>query len=305
MINSEAHLNFKSQTMKFVNRILIFVLILFFNACKKDRESFPESNPIVYSFFAAGHTYGKPGVDNIGVHPPFKNKFDLISNDEFMDFGVLTGDIVLEGTNVNWNEIDSDVALMGKPVYFAVGNHDMTDRALYESRYGITYKSFIHKSDLIIILDPNLDNWNITGDQLLFLQNVLNQNSQNVDNIFVFFHQLLWWEPDNIYKNVTLNSLQGRSDSINFWTELEPLFSSLSNKVFMFAGDVGAFSSGSEFMYHAYDNITFVASGMGSETRDNFVIVDVREDKTVEFRLVALNDSNTSALGRLEDYQLP
>ena len=194
---------------------------------------------------------------------------------------------------------------MALPVYFAAGNHDITDRALYESRYGQSYYSFINHADLFIVLDPNIDAWNISGVQLAFLENVLNSEAQTANNIFVFFHQLLWWEPENIYQNVVLNSLAGRADTINFWSEIEPLFTELSNPVHLFAGDVGAFSTGSEFMFHQYDNITLIASGMGGNVRDNFVIIDVYEDGSVGYRLIALNDPDVTALGKLEDYILP
>ena len=73
----------------------------------------------------------------------------------------------------------------------------------------------------------------------------------------------------------------------------------------MFAGDVGAFNTGSEFMFHQYDNITLVASGMGGEARDNIVVIDVHEDQSICFRLIALNGSDDSVLGQLEEYELP
>ena len=287
--------------MKYI--FLFLVLVLF--SCDKNEDGTTEESPISYSFFIAGHTYGTPGVDNIGVHPPFKNKFDLIKNDERINFGVFTGDIVPNGSAQNWNEIDSDVTDLGLPVYFAAGNHDITDRVLFESRYGQTYYSFVHQSDLFIVLDPNLDEWNISDNQLQFLENALNSEAQNVNNIFVFFHQVFWWEPDNIYQNVTLNSLAGRADTINFWNEIEPLFNGLPKPVHMFAGDVGAFNTGSEFMYHQYENITLIASGMGGNVRDNFIIIDVHEDASVSYRLIALNAPDISALGDLEDYTLP
>jgi hypothetical protein len=73
----------------------------------------------------------------------------------------------------------------------------------------------------------------------------------------------------------------------------------------MFAGDVGAYYTGSEFMYHQYENITLIASGMGGNVRDNFIIIDVHEDASVSYRLIALNAPDISALGDLEDYTLP
>ncbi len=287
--------------MKYI--FLSLVLVLF--SCDKNEDGTTEESPISYSFFIAGHTYGSPGVDNDGLHPAFKNKFDLIQSDGHIGFGVLTGDIVITGTEQNWNEVDNDIIDLGLPVYFAAGNHDMTDRVLFESRYGQTYYSFVHQSDLFIVLDPNLDEWNISDDQLQFLENALNSEAQNVNNIFVFFHQVLWWEPDNIYQNVTLNSLAGRADTINFWNEIEPLFNGLSKPVHMFAGDVGAFNTGSEFMYHQYENIKLIASGMGGNVRDNIIIIDVHEDASVSYRLIALNDPDINALGDLLDYELP
>lgn len=278
-------------------------MVLF--SCDKNEDGTTEESPISYSFFIAGHTYGTPGVDNDGLHPAFKNKFDLIQSDGHIDFGVLTGDIVITGTEQNWNEVDNDIIDLGLPVYFAAGNHDVTDRTLFESRYGQTYYSFVHQSNLFIVLDPNIDGWNISGNQLDFLENVLNTEAQNVNNIFVFFHQLLWWEPDNIYQNVVLNSFSGRADTINFWNEIEPLFNELAKPVHMFAGDVGAYYTGSEFMYHQYENITLIASGMGGNVRDNFIIIDVHEDASVSYRLIALNAPDISALGDLEDYTLP
>ncbi len=258
-----------------------------------------------YSFYVAGHTYGAPGVDNIGVHPPFKEKFDMLNADERIDFGFFTGDIVHAGTEQNWNEVDSDVDLLDHPVYFVPGNHDMTDRVLYEKRYGRTYSSFIHESDLFILLDPNLDSWNISGDQLAFLKKELQEQAMEVKNIFVFFHQVLYWMPDNEFKNVAINSLEGRSNEINFWNEIAPLFTSLSNNVTMFAGDVGAFPNGSEFLYHKKDNIIFIASGMGGGAQDNVVICDIGKDKKLSFRLISLNGENVNALGKLEEFILP
>lgn len=123
-----------------------------------------------YSFFVAGHTYGQPGINNEGFHPPFKEKFEYIQSRGEIVFGVLTGDIVKPNpTEQDWDEIDADIIELGLPVYFAVGNHDMENRPLFESRYGITYYHFIYNSDLFIVLDPNIDGWNISGEQLVFL----------------------------------------------------------------------------------------------------------------------------------------
>ena len=192
--------------------IYIFLLGLSFNGFGQN---------IQYSFFVAGHTYGSPWIDNEGLHPPFVAKFPYIKNRSEIELGILTGDIVKEATNQDWIEVDSEIEELGLPVYFAVGNHDMKDRDYYESRYGSTYHSFIQNDDLFIILDPNIDHWNISGDQLIFLQSTISDMAEQVHNIFVFFHQMLWWTNDNKYAGVISNSYFDRAVEINFWTEVE------------------------------------------------------------------------------------
>lgn len=282
----------------------VFILILF--SCSTAQT---EITPLDYSFFVAGHVYGYPGEpqDNIGVHPPFKENLGLIKNDTSIAFGVFTGDIVYNGAlEKEWDELDVDITTMDKPVYFAPGNHDIANskkRAVFERRYGPSYRSFMHNKDLFIILDPNLNKWNISGDQLTWLQNEIQIKAKTSRNIFVFFHQLLWWSKENQYKGYAPNSPSGRAEEINFFTEVYPLFEALENEVVMFAGDTGVYEQG--FMYFKTQNITLIASGMGGREQDNFVITRINKDGSLHFHLISLNGETTDALGKLEDYVLP
>lgn len=289
----------KESRLKMIAFTLALISML--TGCTKDKDlSGPE---IAYSFFVAGHTYGSPTGSNFGVHPPLRKKFNFI-NRSSLDFGVFTGDIVRKATVQSWDSIDAELKLLNMPVYFAAGNHDVNDRMLFEQRYGPTYSRFIFNSDLHIILDPNLDEWNISGDQLDFLQSTVDSHAVAVKNVYVYFHQVLWWENENTFYKIKMNSTEGRADTINFWSEVEPLFHQLTNQVYMFAGDVGATATGGEVFYHNYDNITFVASGMGGYQRDNFIIVDVYEDGSTKFRLIALNTDLINGMGRLEEHGL-
>lgn len=281
------------------NRIFLSLIILLFPCLLAG-----QSSPILYSFFVAGHAYGQPGVDNIGLHPPFKAKFDYIKSRPEITMGFLTGDIVIRGTEKNWDEVDADIDSLGIPVWFAVGNHDMSDRPLFEERYGPTYFSFTENGDLFIVLDPNLDSWRISGDQLVFLNRILDTYASETENVFVFFHQMLWWSPDNIYKDLASNSLEDRAADINFWTEIEPMFNALDNKVFMYAGDVGAGAWAIDCAYDCYDNISFIASGMGEGPGDNFVITNIHYDRSVSYDLICLNHRELNCLGELKNYRI-
>lgn len=253
-----------------------------------------------YSFFVAGHVYS-----DSGIYPPFKEKFGFINNDTLIKFGIFAGDIVSDGLEEQWNSVDLDIAELEMPVYFALGNHDNKNRELFISRYGNTYYSFTYENDLFIVLDPNIDGWNISGDQLSFLIQVLNEIEPVTDNVFVFFHQLLWRTINNKYSGVLPNSYEGKSDTINFWSTVEPLFASIPNNVVMFSGDVGAANWSSDYMYDKYDNITLIASGMGEGIGDNFVIVNVTAGNPLKYSLIALNCQDIYCLGKLEDYTLP
>lgn len=116
---------------------------------------------------------------------------------------------------------------------------------------------------------------------------------------------MLCWEIDNIYASISPNSFAGRNAEINFWTEIEPLFNNLPNNVVMFSGDFGAANWSDNLMYDSYDNITLIGSGMGegAYNGDNFIIVNIGEDKSITYDLICLNE-NYNCLGELVDYDI-
>jgi hypothetical protein len=290
-------LNHALKTLLYSAGILLLFSCSSFGPDHGDRDQ-AES----YSFFVAGHTYGGRGMYHKGLHPPFQAKFDLI-NERGIELGFLTGDIVVEVSEKDWDEVDSVLRFLDAKVYFAAGNHDVRDREMYERRYGKTYFEFSHKNDLFILLDPNLDRWMISGEQLDFLKNTVAAKAGESRNIFVLFHQLLWWDKANKYKNVRPNSTKGKADSINFWTEIEPIFRQLDNEVFMFAGDMGGTNWSDVLMYDQYDNITFVASGMGRGDGDNFIIANVKAD-TVDLEVISLEGADIHAMGNIINYMV-
>lgn len=279
--------------------VCIGVLCTLLLSCKHVEETYSEiSDP--YSFFVAGHTYAWRGLNK-----GFVDKFGYIQDRPEIQFGIFTGDMVASNpTASNWDLVDRDVKNLGLTAFFSAGNHDIENRTLFEERYGDTYYSFFFEHDLFIVLDPNIDHWNISDEQLEFLGGVLKEYAIKSRHIFVFFHQLIWWEPDTKYAQVIPNSMAGRAESINFWTEVEPLFHDLSNKVYMFAGDVGAGEWSSDFMFDQYDNITLIASGMGEGVGDNFLIINVDSRENVGFDLICLNNQVSDCLREIENLNM-
>lgn len=268
----------------------LILLLLVLKSCKP-------ATSIEYSFFAAGHVYGNPKdkAHPKGLYKPFKEKFQILNDDENMKMGFMLGDFVWKPNA--WKEVQEDILKLNMPIYAIRGNHDGTLEE-FESIFGKTYHSFIKNKDLFIVLDPNIDQWNIFDDQLIFLKNTLRNNRKSVNNIFILFHQVIWWSKNKFSKSKP-NSIQNRAKEINYWSVIEPILKDTEKPVYLFAGDVGAFSKEYqkrdyiiEYSYFKEDNITYVATGMGGGIRDNFVIVDVLNDGSVKFRLIHLNGNN-------------
>jgi len=253
-----------------------------------------------YRFLAAGHLRVMSAEDPPGLYAPFKAVFPQINARE-PDLGVFTGDIVIWGTTANWDAVDADLAELALPVRFAVGNHDVTNRELFVSRYGPTFYRFEHDGDLFIVLDSELDSAGITGEQLVFLQNTLNASS--AENVFVFFHKLLWVVEDTPYYALRdeLNNPPGYNFQNNFWTHVEPLFRAFNAQVYLIAGDVGVPWAMALFC-DSYENIHLIASGMGGAEEENYLIfdVDAHDVQVVAYRL----DGQPLSQGHIEAYDL-
>ncbi|MCI5163942.1 MAG: hypothetical protein D3917_18385 [Candidatus Electrothrix sp. AX5] len=292
--------------MKILKHIIIAVSIcvpIFYFCCynqMRHAEKEKKYNDRLYSFFVAGHVYGNPSFRRKhkganGIYPLFFERIKQDIKEYHIDFGVFTGDIVYRNTNEEWDAVEEDINELNRPIYMAPGNHDTARNNLFSIRYSVkgkTYQSFYYHNDIFIILDPNIDGWNISGEQLKFLKNILS-SSQHHKNIFVFFHQILWWEKDNKYRRSYMNSKSGRAENINFWEKIYPLFTSIPNNVYMFAGDSGA-ARHSLPTYSQEKNIHLISSGMGGGVNDNYVLVTIPIDtaKSTEIEFIWLNSRN-------------
>jgi hypothetical protein len=285
--------------------VLLCLLVMPPHKAVSDTDDYQVFFPFIssarpYSFFVAGHTYGVPGADFSGPHPPFREFFPQI-NASHLDFGLFTGDIVTSGTPENWDTVDATLAELTAPVHFVVGNHDMSNRSLFVSRYGPTYYSFEYMGDLFVVLDGELNWCNILGEQMTFLQQVL--DGTDAENVFVFVHRLIWIAEDTPYYILhdKINSSNGYNFQSNFWPEVEPLLRSVDAQVYLIAGDVGV-SWAMPLFYERYDNVTFIASGMGGAEEENFLIFDVNS-QGVQIQVQRL-DGQPLSRGAIEAYNL-
>ena len=255
----------------------------------------------IYSFFSAGHAYGNPNSYHLGLHYPFVDYFPTLNNYPNMEMGFFTGDIVYHSNAEYWDAAELDMSTLNMPIHLAAGNHDVSEE--FSNRFGDYYYSFVQHNDLFIVLTPSLDHWNISGDQLAFLINTLDENYLAVNNIFILLHELIWWSPTNEYQEVQINYTPHYPGSSNFESEIKPLLLSYPNPITLYAGDLGATSVVSFVMYHHFDNITLIGSGMGNGANDNIIITQVYQD-SVYYDLVSIHGDDPNALGELTDYSI-
>ena len=127
------------------------------------------------------------------------------------------------------------------------------------------------------------------------------QQAERYRNIFVCFHQVLWWTPEGepaSFRNQKYhpNSLDGRTPRINFWPEIVPLLVATQRPGYLFAGDGGANQRTQALSYTRYQNLHLIASGMGNSARDNYLIVGVDQAKKVVLAVRWLQGRRTESL---------
>ena len=272
---------------------------LFFS-CKKEENTAPQNTSYDYAFLVAGHIYGKPQGESIGFHPPFKDYFPQIKNTKRMEYAFYTGDIVRHNSVLEeWEATYADMLDLGLDYHVAAGNHDRGSTFL--DYFGSYYYSFMHGSNLFIIL--NTLHWVIEDEQKAFLEETL-ADIDDVSNIFLFSHEVIWWGPDSIFQNIEVNNTGSFSGNSNYWEEISPVLVATEKPVYYFSGDVGATSVASPYAYHHYDNVHLVASGMGHGTDDNFLIVEVYPNGSVYINLIALQ-GEPDRFGDIREYELP
>lgn len=258
-----------------VNRLVLFMAIIFgssvFHSCSDE----PEREDL--HFIVAGHVCGGPADTLGGLYKPFESYLLEKDKDTSLDFAVFTGDIVLKSDANSWNLVDKVLGKLKHKVYFAPGNQDLRDRALYEKRYGKPDQYFEKGNNLFIIWEVLNNGWNVSDEQLSeFLK--LTAEKQ-YDNVFIFTHQVIW-QDERLTPQIVLNDIEGKSAAITFYPATIQALSQNETPVYLFAGDVGGMPVGSELTIHQYKNVRLIASGMGGGKWDNVIDVTVKDGKT-------------------------
>ncbi len=258
-------------------------------------------NQTPLKFVAAGHIYGKPGDEEF--HPAHT----LLTNIALLkktapDFVVLLGDTVWKPSEASFNRLDLLILNQFEvPVFNAVGNHDITKRELYQSRYGDTVFAFRYKNQLFFILDTTLNYYDLTSDQYSFISNTIRGQSLNLEAIHIFMHHVLFLEDDELNSKQLLKPNEGNGRSLEFWTYVENELILVSEivPIYIYAGDVGAFNGGNLsplFKKMSEQNIFFMATGLGGNPSDSILIVEADPEGNLKFQPYSLTGKQMHAI---------
>jgi hypothetical protein len=250
-----------------------------------------------YSFLIGGHLYGAPeNKHSVFPSSSFLANIEKINSID-AKFFISLGDNYRRADNVNINNYITTVALKLKmPLFNSVGNHDLTNRGLYEANFGKTYYHFAYKHELFIFLDSELNAGKIMGEQSDFLLDVVQNaiKNQNIKNVFLFSHKLIWSVNNPAYRIVFehLNSHSGYTNTDNFKNEIEPVLIDLSRHkaVYWISGDIGcSWSLPLFFEQNKNSTMTYIATGVGDTEKDVILQVNIgKSGDEVTFTPVSL-----------------
>ena len=260
-----------------------------------------EDNDLPLTFLVAGHIYGKPGDEEF--HPALT----LLSNIALLkeidpDFVAFLGDTVWRPSEENFNDLEMLIIdQMNIPVFNAVGNHDVTNRDLYQSRYGSTIYAYKLKNHLFFILDTTLNYYGLTPDQYSFIIDTIDEQSPNLKTVHLFMHHVLFLNEDEIYGKQINKPNEGDGLSLDFLTFLDTDLTSISKNtpIYIYAGDVGAYQGGNLSPFYKRipgQNIYLLATGLGNNPNDSILIVEATENGEVHIRPHSLNGNQMNAI---------
>jgi len=195
---------------------------------------------------------------------------------------LLLGGDMLCNTSMNTAGLEhlKEVLDIEKPTtLWAIGNHDDTDTALLtEYTQRPTYYRYHQSGITFLVLDTEIDSGSIKGQQLDFVNSVLD-TLEHTTHLILLHHKLVW-----LYDNEELKGLDKTISNVkicqdmdwclkpnNFneviYPRLETLVKEQGINVVCIGGDIGSVAK--QFEYTTKEGITLLATGVNDDEGDN------------------------------------
>ena len=307
------HVCFSTAVRGISSWLLIVFLLVSCNVSQTPQDfsmnktSFRVSDPEAYQFLVAGHIYGS---HNDNASRPAATLLQNLTAIQQMDLNmiVLLGDSVNDSTPEDFQGLEENfLNQLSIPVFNAIGNHDIRNngRSIYEERYGPTYYTLRYGPAQLIVLDTELVNCSIVGDQLDMLATTLHEASQDssIAHIFVFMHKVIFIEQFPELLDSENPQVKPNNGSIicenNFSWLLENLFlpAARVKPVYLMAGDAGAYGGNFSPFYekHPDSPLYIIATGIGDTPQDSAIVISIDQSET-RFDIISLSGKTFSPL---------
>ncbi|MGV6861472.1 MAG: metallophosphoesterase family protein [Putridiphycobacter sp.] len=246
-----------------------------------------------YSFLVSGHFYGNQSNQTQMPCNTILGNIDWLNEQKPTALFCL-GDLF---GNVETDIPNYDLFLFSRlkfPLFNAVGNHDLKNE-IYQNNFGDTYFYFELNGDVHIVLDTEIDNGNIEGDQMDMLKEAVKIGEQKqINNVFIYAHRTLWSkhysELDKLFKDNT-QSVMGN----NFKSDVLPLLEGANAKnIYWFSGSIGGEAPAS-FFYFPKGKITYIGTAVRGLKRDAVLKVMVNNGQ-VNFETHSLTNQPVEKL---------
>lgn len=253
------------------------------------------SDSLNYSFTISGHFYGNSS--NVTGYPTgtITGNINELNQSETA-FLICLGDMFLDVTNDIPYYRKALFEPLKKPIFNAVGNHDLSGD-IYQKNFGETFYSFQIGNDVHIVLDTEIDNGDLLNEQLKLIEEAKNKTlNADINNVFIYAHRTVFVDSYDELDGLFTDNTQSLSTP-NFESDILPILNQFNPKtsIYWFAGSIGGEAPASFFYYTPKENLHFIATAIRGLKRDALLNVHVANGK-VNFETQSLTGENLKTL---------
>lgn len=233
-----------------------------------------------YSFIVSGHFHG--ASTNTSTYPASTLLANIDTLNKLKPFFLVSlGDLFLDVNNTYIEHYQKSLFnKLQMPLFNAVGNHDLSNGNMYETIYPKTFFEFKKNTELFIVLNTELNDGSIKGEQFELLKNSINKaKKENLKNIFIFSHRPVWAEGSPKYSKLFNGNTHSQFGSPNFEKEIHPLLEASTIPVYWISGSMA--DAPASFFYDKDKNssVTFIQTAIRDLPRDAMLQVNVADGK--------------------------
>ena len=229
-----------------------------------------------YRFLISGHFYGNSSNQTGYPANTLLAHLDWINSEKFT-MVVCLGDLFMDVRNDIPKYEKSLFGKLNSPLVNAVGNHDLSGD-VYEENFGNTFFKFQLGNTIHVVLDTELDDGDIKGEQLDMLKDVDREvKNGSINQVFIYGHRTIWEdtyaELEDVFPDNTESLLKN-----NYEDKVLPILTGIAEhtQLFCFAGSIGSAPASFFYFEDQQRSITYIATAIRGVPRDAVLIANVR-----------------------------